>query len=98
MTGKRIPAAEALALGFVNALSPTDQVLQTALDYAGVVATKPPLAVQWAKRLINQGPEAALATALTLEQVALAGLFVTEDGREGIRAFVEKREASFQGK
>ena len=98
MTGERIPATKALVLGFVNALAPADQVLQTALDYAGLVASKPPLAVQWAKRLINQGPDAALATALTLEQVALAGLFITEDGREGIRAFTEKREPSFQGK
>jgi enoyl-CoA hydratase/carnithine racemase len=98
MTGKQVPASEAVALGFANALAPGDQVLTAALTYAEQVAAKPPLAVQWAKRLINQGPDAALGTALTLEQVALAGLFVTEDGREGIRAFVEKRAPSFQGK
>ena len=97
MTGKRIPAAEALAQGIVNAVTPAGDLMPAALDYAGLVAAKPPLAVQWAKRLVNQGPEAALGTALTLEQVALAGLFVTEDGREGIRAFVEKRPPSFQG-
>jgi enoyl-CoA hydratase/carnithine racemase len=98
MTGKQIPAPEALALGIANALAPAGEVVEAALAYAETLAAKPPLAVQWAKRLVNQGPDASLSTALTLEQVALAGLFVTEDGREGIRAFVEKRKPQFEGK
>jgi enoyl-CoA hydratase/carnithine racemase len=98
MTGKPIPAPQAMELGIANLLAPAGEVVEAALAYAETLAAKPPLAVQWAKRLVNQGPDAALSTALTLEQVALAGLFVTEDGREGIRAFVEKRKPQFEGK
>jgi enoyl-CoA hydratase/carnithine racemase len=98
VTGKRISARAGVDLGLVNQVVPAGQVLGAALEYARLVAARPPLAVQWAKRVVNQGPDAALETALTLEQLALAGLFVSEDGREGIRAFVEKREPRFEGK
>ncbi len=98
MTGRRIPAADALSLGIANRLAPPGQALAEALAYAEQIAARPPLAVQWAKRLVNQGAEASLPTALAYEQTALAGLFVTEDGREGIRAFVEKRRPEFRGR
>ena len=97
MTGRRISPQEALAMGFVNRVVPGPQVLDVTLDYARQIAEKPPLAIRLAKRLINEGTDASLVAALDYEQVVLAGLFTTEDGREGIRAFVEKRPPSFRG-
>ncbi len=97
MTGRRISAQEALEMGFVNRVVSGQQVLESALEYVRQIADKPPLAIRLAKRLINEGTDAALVTALDYEQVVLAGLFTTEDGREGIRAFVEKRPPVFRG-
>jgi enoyl-CoA hydratase/carnithine racemase len=97
MTARHISAQEGLAMGFVNRVVPAAQALQTALDYAREIAAKPPLAIRLAKRLINEGTDASLVAALDYEQVVLAGLFTTEDGREGIRAFVEKRPPNFRG-
>jgi enoyl-CoA hydratase/carnithine racemase len=97
LTGRRVPAAEAKTLCFVNRIVPAAQVLDSALDLARIIAEQPPLAVQLGKRLINEGTDASLTAALDYEQVVLAGLFTTDDGREGIRAFVEKRKPSFKG-
>jgi len=97
MTGRRIPAAEAHGLGVVNRVVPKNQVLDAALELSQTIAAQPPLAIRLAKRLINEGTDASLVAALDYEQIVLAGLFNSEDGREGIRAFVEKRKPVFKG-
>ncbi len=98
MTARGIPAREALTMGIINAVVPAAQVLSAALQYAATIAARPPVAIRMAKKLINDGTEASLAAALDYEQAVLAGLFTTEDGREGIRAFVEKRPPAFPGR
>ncbi|RPJ43994.1 MAG: enoyl-CoA hydratase/isomerase family protein [Chloroflexi bacterium] len=97
MTGRRISAQESIQLGFINQIVPAGQVYESALNYARQIAEKPPLAIRLAKRLINEGTDGSMALALDYEQVVLAGLFTSADGREGINAFVEKRPAVFRG-
>ncbi len=97
MTGRRMSAAEAHTVGVVNRVVPPSEVLNSALEFARTIAAQPPLAIRLAKRLINEGTDASLVTALDYEQIVLAGLFNSEDGREGIRAFVEKRKPVFKG-
>jgi len=97
MTGRTISSREAATVGLVNNVVPAHQVLPVALEYARLISTKPALAIKLAKRLVNGGTDASLGTALDYEQAVLAGLFTTEDGREGIQAFVQKRAPSFRG-
>jgi enoyl-CoA hydratase len=73
-------------------------LMGSALELAEELASKAPLAVREAKRLIDDGVEAPLPTALTLEQRVLSALFATEDAREGIRSFIEKRSPRFVGR
>ncbi|HEY5241859.1 MAG TPA: enoyl-CoA hydratase-related protein, partial [Polyangiaceae bacterium] len=67
-------------------------------DVANKIAAKGPLAVAAAKRVILRGADVPLPTANELEATAFASLFGTADQREGMRAFVEKRGAKFEGR
>ncbi len=97
MTGRRIPAEEAHGFGLVSRLVEPEDLMDSALGLAETLAGNAPLAVREAKRLIDDGAEAPLSAALTLEQRVLSALFATEDAREGIDAFLEKREPRFLG-
>jgi enoyl-CoA hydratase len=98
MTGDVITAEEALRIGLVNAVVPHAELLPRVRELAKKIATKAPLAVAAAKRVILRGADAPLATANALEATAFAALFGTHDQREGMRAFLEKRTAKFEGK
>ena len=96
MTGRRWSADEAFAAGVVSAVVQTaDDAVASARQVADELAGKPPLAIQQVKRLVNDGQDPGLSSALSYEQAVLAGLFVTDDGQEGIQAFVAKREPRF---
>lgn len=97
-TGDRIPAQEALAIGLVDAVTPPDQVLDHALAMAGRIAANAPRAVSAAKKAVNLGLELGLSEALRLETELFAQLFHTEDVKEGVSAFVQKRKAIFKGR
>lgn len=97
-TADRIPAAEALSIGLVDAVVPTDQVLDHALAMAGRIARNAPLAVAAAKKAVNIGLELGLSEALRLETELFAELFHSSDVKEGVSAFVEKRKANFEGR
>lgn len=97
-TGKMIAADEALRIGLVNAVFEPDALIPAALQAAGEIASKGPLAVAAAKRLIREGMDMPLPEANRLEQAAFGHAFGTEDQREGMAAFLEKRAPSFQGK
>jgi enoyl-CoA hydratase len=75
-----------------------EELMNTALELADALADNAPLAVREAKRLIDDGVEAPLPAALTLEQRVLSALFATEDAKEGISAFLQKRSPSFIGR
>ena len=90
-TGRTIDAEEALRIGLVNALA--DPVLDKALETARELAAKSPVALALAKRLVNLSPDA-----LDTEADSFGELFASEDAREGLTAFVEKRSANFVGR
>jgi enoyl-CoA hydratase len=98
MTGEVIGAEAALRLGLVNAVVPHADLLPTVRGLATKIAGKAPLAIASVKRAILRGADAPLATANELESTAFASLFGTEDQREGMRAFLEKRTPKFEGK
>jgi len=96
--GEPIPADKALELGVVNRVVPEGEALSVALEWAAELSERAPLALDVAKRVINQGVQADLGTGLELEAQGIALLFGTEDQVEGLSAFLEKRAARFTGK
>ena len=98
MTGRHVPAEEAHDYGLMIRLVEPEELMASALELAETLAGNAPLAVREAKRLIDDGVETPLPAALTLEQRVLSALFATEDAREGIEAFLEKREPRFVGR
>ena len=97
-SGDIINAEEALQLGLINKLVPHDDLPQATEEFARRFAEGPPVAIGLAKRGIYRNLEADLASALEYETYAQTHCWNTEDAGEGIRAFVEKRPAAFQGK
>ena len=96
-TGKMIDAAEALRIGLVNALFEPDELLAAAKKSAAEIATKGPLAVAAAKRLIREGVDVPLPQGNKLEQDGFGAAFDTADQEEGMAAFLEKRAPNFKG-
>ena len=96
-TGNLIGAEEALRIGLVNAVVPGAELLDLALKTAATIAEKGPLAVAQAKRVLLQGADVPLSVANELEAQAFGSLFGSNDQREGMAAFLEKRSATFQG-
>jgi enoyl-CoA hydratase/carnithine racemase len=98
LTGRMFGAAEALAMGVVSEVAPAGQALVRALEIASEIAAQPPIAVMQIKEIVNAGINAPLDTALMLERKALLLQFATQDQKEGMRAFLEKRKPKFEGK
>ena len=96
--GDPIDAEQALRFGVVNRVVPRAELEGAANELARRVLAMPPLAVAAAKQLAHAAGEADLTSGLDAERRTVAFLFGTEDGREGIRAFTEKRAAKFVGR
>lgn len=96
--GDPLSAQDAVRHGLVNALVPKEQVLGTALEWATRLAESPPLALTCAKMLVHAGMNADLKTGMEAARAAVGFLFGTEDRREGMDAFLEKRSALFRGR
>lgn len=96
-TGDAIGAEEALRIGLVNAVVPHAELLPRARATAEKIAQKGRLAIAQCKRVLYSGADMALDAGNALETQAFAMLFGTNDRREGMKAFVEKRKASFTG-
>jgi 2-(1,2-epoxy-1,2-dihydrophenyl)acetyl-CoA isomerase len=97
-TGDLIDAAEALALGLVSQVVPPDELIPTVQKLAHKIAAGPPVAIRLAKRALYRSLNSDLRSALEFETYAQNICSETEDAREGIRAFVEKRTPHFTGR
>lgn len=97
-TGERISAQEALRIGLVNRVVPKEELLNVAKELADTLAKKPPLSLMQIKHLVNRGMEMPLSSALDFAREAYTLTFVSEDRKEGTRAFAEKREPQFKGR
>lgn len=98
LTGEIIPARQAADWGLVTDLVPDAEVLPRALSLAERLAALPPLAVQHIKETVLAGADLPLSAALLLERRAFHMLFDTEDQKEGMAAFLEKRPPRFEGR
>jgi enoyl-CoA hydratase len=98
LTGKFISAREAEAHGLVSRVVPVELYLEEAKKVAGEIASKPPVAVRFAKEAINKVYELPLTEGLDYESRLFYMLFSTEDQKEGMAAFLEKRKAQWKGK
>ena len=98
LTGEPISASEALAAGLVNRVVEDEQVLAEAQTMAAQIAARPPLAVRLARQAVRYGMERTLLEGLEIERRNYRLLYDTEDQKEGMAAFLEKREAKFKGK
>ncbi|QRZ61687.1 enoyl-CoA hydratase [Rothia sp. ZJ932] len=96
LTGRMIGGSEAERIGLVSRLVEDEQVLSTALEVAETIAGKSKHASQVAKEAVNTAFETTLAQGLLFERRAFHALFASEDQKEGMAAFVEKREADFK--
>ncbi len=97
-TGDMVDAKTAEAFGLVNAVFPPDKLMEEVEAVAKKLASKPPYALGQAKKAIEKGMPLDLRTGSVLEREAFSMTFASEDRREGIQAFLEKRKPSFQGK
>ncbi len=98
LTGKLISAKEAYEFGLVNKVVPVEVYLSEAQKLAREIAAMPPVAVRLAKEAINKVYESFLLDGLEFERKNFYLLFATEDQKEGMQAFMEKRNPNFRGK
>ena len=98
LTGDPVSAQEALEMGLASEVVADDQVLERSLKIARKIARMPPLAIRQIKEVVLAGGDSSLDAGLTLERKAFDILFDTEDQKEGMRAFIEKRKPEFKGR
>ena len=98
MTGLSIDTDTALKIGLITAVVPKEQLMDEAKKIARIMAAKSPLAMKAAKRCFNVGMNIDLPSALTYEIKTWASLFSTEDQKEGMKAFLEKRRPVYKGR
>jgi enoyl-CoA hydratase len=97
-TGDAVPAEEALRIGLIDAVVDPAELLPRAKETAEKIAAKGPLAIAEAKRVMVEGQSLSLDQACALEAHVFASLFDTADQKEGMRAFLDKRPAKFEGR
>ena len=97
-TGRMVGPEEALRIGLANAVAPRRELLDRVLETARAIAAVGPGAVAHAKHVMNAGATLPLADAIELEAAAFGRCFVLADQKEGMRAFLDKREPKFENK
>jgi enoyl-CoA hydratase len=98
LNNRILSAQEALQYGLVNRIVPVDRYLQEALSLAEEIAARAPLAVRAGKEAVNAAFEGSLTDGLSTEKELFYSLFSTEDQKEGMQAFIEKRSPNWRGK
>jgi len=97
-TGDMVNALEAHRIGLVDEVYPPEELMPKAKEMAQKIASKGPLAIQAAKRAINQSVAVDLVSGCAHEGTLFAAICASEDKTEGTKAFLEKRKAEFKGK
>jgi len=98
LTGDLFGAKEAEAMGLISEIVPDAEVEKRAIAMAAQIAELAPLAIQQTKEAVIRGMDASLETGLTLETRTLQMLFASNDQKEGMAAFIEKRKPKFEGR
>ncbi|MBW7850299.1 MAG: enoyl-CoA hydratase/isomerase family protein [Rhodospirillales bacterium] len=98
MTGQPVSGLEAERMGLASTVVPDSEVLDKAITIATAIARMPPLAIAQIKEVALAGQDASLETALMLERKAFHLLFASRDQKEGMRAFMEKRKPTYEGR
>lgn len=96
-TGKAIRADEALRIGLVNAIYEPEQLIEEAMNLANRMVANAPIAIRYAKQCINEEYDLPAEDAIAYESRMFGKCFATRDQKEGMSAFLEKREAGFRG-
>lgn len=97
-TGDNIDAQEALRIGLVNKVVPESELMDYVKKIAKSISARGAIAVQFCKDAVNEGMQTDIDRAMTIEADLFGLCFATEDQKEGMKAFVEKRKAEFKGK
>ncbi|MGF7058060.1 short-chain-enoyl-CoA hydratase [Brassicibacter mesophilus] len=98
LTADMINAAEAEKIGLVNKVVPQEEIMNEAMNMANRIVSKGQIAVRYAKTAINRGIETDIETGMAIEKDLFGLCFATEDQKEGMTAFIEKRAAEFKNK
>lgn len=98
LNNRTLSAQEAYQFGMVNRVVPVEGYLDEALKLAEEIASRAPLAARAAKKMINQAFEQTLSEGLAAEKQEFYNLFASQDQKEGMQAFVEKRKPEWKGK
>lgn len=98
LTGEPVAARDALALGLLSEVVADGAALAAATELAGRIVAMPPLAVAAIRDLVRKGPDLPLDAALAMERQAFVLLFGSEDQKEGMRAFLDKRQPVYHGR
>ena len=93
-----INADEACRIGLVNSVAEPEELMNTAVAMAEKIAGKAPVAVKYSKESINRGMQCSMDEAINIEANLFGLCFATEDQKEGMKAFMEKRKAKFNNK
>lgn len=98
LNNRHLTAAEAAQFGLVNRVLPVERLLEESIGLAESLAARAPLAARSAKQAVNQAFEGSLSQGLNEERDLFYRLFETEDQKEGMKAFLEKRKPEWKGK
>jgi enoyl-CoA hydratase len=97
LNDRRLTAEEAERFGLVNRVAPVDAYLTAAISLASEIAARAPVAIRFAKEAVNHAFETTLAAGLAYERNLFYALFATQDQKEGMAAFLEKRDPKWLG-
>ncbi len=98
LNNRTLTAQEAYQFGLVNRVVPVVEYLEAALKLAEEIASRAPVAVRVAKKMVNQAFEGSLSEGLAMEKQEFYNLFATGDQKEGMQAFIEKRKPAWKGR
>lgn len=98
LNDRRLTAQEALQAGLVSRVTPVERYLEEAVELAGQIAARAPLGVRLGKEAINQAFESGLTGGMAYEKQLFTLLFASEDQKEGMAAFLEKRKPQWKGR